>query len=99
MADALQTGKICHLGLSNVTTEQIRRADAVHRICAVQYEHSLWRKEAETDFLSILMELGIALVGRSPLGSRFLTGNLDKLDEADFHNVNPKMSGDDFETN
>ena len=99
MAEAVKAGKVRHLGLSNVTAEQIRRAHAIHPISAVQYEYSLWRREAETDLLPTLRELGIALVGWSPLGSGFLTGNLDKLDQADFRNVNPKMSGDNFDAN
>ena len=99
MATAVQAGKVRYLGLSNVTAEQIRRAHAVHPISAVQYEYSLWRREAESDLLPTLRELGIALVGWSPLGSGFLTGNLEKLDEQDFRNVNPKMSGDNFDSN
>ena len=99
MAEAVEAGKVRYLGLSNVSAVQIRRAHAVHPISAVQYEYSLWRREAETDLLPTLRELGIALVGWSPLGSGFLTGNLDKLDAADFRNTNPKMSGENFEAN
>lgn len=99
MAEAVQAGKVRYLGLSNVTAEQIRHAHAVHPITAVQYEYSLWRREAETELLPTLRELGIALVGWSPLGSGFLTGNLDKLEEGDFRHVNPKMNAENFAAN
>lgn len=99
MAEAVAAGKVRYLGLSNVVAEQIRQAHAVHPISAVQYEYSLWRREAESELLPTLRELGIALVGWSPLGSGFLTGNLEKLDAADFRNTNPKLQGDNLEAN
>lgn len=99
MAEAVKAGKVRYLGLSNVTADQVRQAHAVHPIHAVQYEYSLWRREVETDLLPTLRELGIALVGWSPLGSGFLTGQVNKLDSTDFRNVNPKMSGENFEEN
>ncbi|EQD60933.1 oxidoreductase, aldo/keto reductase family, partial [mine drainage metagenome] len=49
MAAAVRAGKVRHLGLSNVTAEQVKRANAVHPITAVQYEYSLWRREAEQE--------------------------------------------------
>ncbi|MEJ2040277.1 MAG: aldo/keto reductase, partial [Desulfosarcinaceae bacterium] len=74
MAEMVAEGKVRFLGLSNVTAEQVRRAHKVHPVAAVQYEYSLWRREAETDLLPVLRELGIALVPWSPLGGGFLTG-------------------------
>ncbi|MDJ0957822.1 MAG: aldo/keto reductase [Arenicellales bacterium] len=99
MADAVDAGKVRYLGLSNVTAEQVRRAHSVHPINAVQYEYSLWRREVETELLPTLRDLGIALVAWSPLGSGFLTGTVTKLDESDFRQSNPKLSGDNFEAN
>lgn len=80
MADAVTAGRVRYLGLSNITSEQVRRAHKVHPIAAVQYEYSLWRREAETSLLPVLRELGITLVGRSPLGSGFLTGTVGAAD-------------------
>ena len=99
MAEAVQTGKVRYLGLSNVTAEQIRRAHKVHPISAVQYEYSLWRREAETDLLPTLRELGIALVGWSPLGSGFLTGTVNSLDKNDFRQNNPRYAGENLASN
>ncbi|MDJ0782630.1 MAG: aldo/keto reductase [Desulfosarcinaceae bacterium] len=99
MAEAVTAGKVRHLGLSNVTADQIRRAHAVHPICAVQFEYSLWRRAAESDLLPTLRELGIALVPWSPLGSGFLTGTVASLPEGDFRHNNPRFSDQNLQNN
>lgn len=62
MAEGVSDGRVRYIGLSNVSAEQVRRAHKVHQITAVQFEYSLWRREAEVDLLPTLRELGIALV-------------------------------------
>ena len=99
MAEAVKEGKVRYLGLSNVTADNVRRAHGVHPITAVQYEYSLWRREAETELLPTLNELGIALVPWAPLGSGFLTGTVDKLSDDDFRNNNPRYQGENFTIN
>jgi aryl-alcohol dehydrogenase-like predicted oxidoreductase len=99
MAEAVRAGKVRHLGLSNVTPEQVRRAHAVHPIAAVQYEYSLWRREPEQKLLPALRELGIALVPWSPLGSGFLTGTVNQLSKEDFRQNNPKYAGENLKAN
>jgi len=92
-------GKVRHLGLSNVTADQVRRAHAIHPIAAVQYEYSLWRREAERELLPTLRDLGIALVCWSPLGGGFLTGIREPLDPDDFRRLNPRYSGENLAKN
>ena len=99
MAKAVDAGKARYLGLSNVTADEVRRAHAVHPIAAVQYEYSLWRREAETELLPTLRELGVAIVAWSPLGAGFLAGSADTLAEDDFRNNNPRFVGDDGKAN
>ncbi len=99
MAEAVNEGKVRYIGLSNVNADQVRRANGVHPIAAVQYEYSLWRREAETELLPTLRELGIALVPWSPLGSGFLTGTVDVLASEDFRNNNPRYQGENFAEN
>ena len=98
MADAVRAGKVRHIGLSNVTASQVRRAHAVHPVAAVQYEYSLWRREAETELLPVLRELDIALVAWSPLGAGFLTGTVD-LGAGDFRNNIPRFNAQNLSTN
>lgn len=92
MAQGVGAGKVRYLGLSNATAEEIRRAHAVHPISAVQYEYSLWRREAETELLPTLRELGIALVAWGPLGSGFLSGAQSALGEMDARQSNPRFA-------
>ncbi len=99
MAEAVRAGQVRYIGLSNVTAAQIRRAHAVHPITAVQFEYSLWRREAETELLPTLRELGIALVGWAPLGSGFLTGSVGSLDKNDFRQNNPRYAGENLAAN
>lgn len=99
MAEGVKAGKVRHLGLSNVTAAETRRAHRVHPIAAVQYEYSLWRREVEQLLLPTLRELGIALVPWSPLGSGFLTGTVSQLPEGDFRRNNPKYAGENLAKN
>lgn len=98
MSEAVSQGKVQHIGLSNVTAAQVRAAHAVHPIAAVQYEYSLWRREAEAELLPTLRELGIALVGWSPLGAGFLTGAAE-VGSNDFRLNNPRYQGENFRRN
>lgn len=99
MARQVEAGKVRYIGLSNVNAEQVRRAHAIHPICAVQYEYSLWRREVESELLPTLRELGVALVAWSPLGAGFLAGASDAPPEGDFRNNNPRFVGDNLRAN
>jgi aryl-alcohol dehydrogenase-like predicted oxidoreductase len=98
MAEGVRAGKVRHLGLSNVTAEQVRRAHTVHPVAAVQNEYSLWRREAEVELLPALRELGIGFVPWSPLGSGFLAGTTS-VGADDFRANNPRFSGENRQQN
>lgn len=74
MAALVKSGKVCHLGLSEVSATNLRRAHAVHPITAVQSEYSLWTRDVEAKVLPTCRELGIGFVPFSPLGRAVLTG-------------------------
>ncbi|MFG1710000.1 aldo/keto reductase [Nonomuraea sp. M3C6] len=76
LAELVRAGKIRHLGLSNGTPEQIQRAHAVHQVCAVGVEYSLWGRCPGPELLATARELGIAVVAARPLGRGFLTGRM-----------------------
>jgi len=76
MANLVRTGKVRHLGLSEVSAATLRRAHAVHPIAAVQSEYSLWSRDVEAEVLPACRALGIGFVPYSPLGRGFLTGHL-----------------------
>jgi aryl-alcohol dehydrogenase-like predicted oxidoreductase len=103
MADLVSEGKVRHIGLSGeVSSEQIRKANAVHPISAVQLEWSLFERSAERDVIPTCRELGIGIVCYSPLGRGFLTGELrsaDDIPESDFRKRLPRYSPENFGKN
>jgi aryl-alcohol dehydrogenase-like predicted oxidoreductase len=102
LAEAVQAGKVRHIGLSEAGPATIRRAHAVHPLTAVQTEYSLWTRDVEAEVLPTLRELGIGLVPYSPLGRGMLTGAItapDDLAEGDFRRANPRFAGAAFDSN
>lgn len=94
MADLVTAGKVRHLGISEATADQLRRAHATHPISALQSEWSLWTRDLEREVLATARELGIGLVPYSPLGRGFLTGTIrsvDDLPEGDWRRSNPRF--------
>ncbi|MGC4031169.1 MAG: aldo/keto reductase [Tepidisphaeraceae bacterium] len=77
--ELIQQGKVKHFGLSESNADQIRRADAVQPVTALQSEYSLWFRDIEANgVLAACEELGIGLVPYSPLGRGFLTGAVNE---------------------
>ncbi len=81
MAELVAAGKVRHLGVSEVTAEQLHAAHQVHPISAVQSEYSLWTRDIEDEVLPTARRLGIGVVPFSPLGRGFLTGAVTSADE------------------
>jgi aryl-alcohol dehydrogenase-like predicted oxidoreductase len=100
MAALIEQGKVRHLGLSEVSADELRRADAVHPITAVQSEYSLWERGVE-QVTPVMAELGIGLVPYSPLGRGFLTGTIkvSELGAGDFRAMSPRFQGEAGEAN
>jgi aryl-alcohol dehydrogenase-like predicted oxidoreductase len=76
MAELVAAGKVRHLGLSEVTAEELEAAHAVHPISAVQSEWSVWSRDVERAVVPMAARLGVGFVPYSPLGRGFLTGTL-----------------------
>jgi aryl-alcohol dehydrogenase-like predicted oxidoreductase len=102
MAELVQAGKVRYLGLSEASDRTLRRAQAVHPICALQSEYSLWSREVEEAVLPACRELGIGFVAYSPLGRGFLTGAIRQrsdLSDDDWRLQNPRFSEENFHLN
>jgi aryl-alcohol dehydrogenase-like predicted oxidoreductase len=103
MAELVKEGKVGYIGLSEVSSETVRRAHAVHPISAVQSEYSLFERTVEErEVLATLNELGIGFVAYSPLGRGFLSGqikSLADLPENDFRRAIPRFQGAQFDQN
>ena len=74
MAELKAEGKVRYLGLSEVSSDTLRRAHATSPISALQSEWSLWSRDMEDGVVPTARELGIGIVPYSPLGRGFLTG-------------------------
>ena len=103
MAELVREGKVKHLGLSEVTAEELRAAHAVHPIAAVQSEWSLFSRDIEAQVVPAVRELGVALVSYSPLGRGFLTGSFANaetdLTADDFRRQQPRFTGENAAVN
>ena len=74
IADLIRDGKVRHLGLSEVSAEQLRKAHSVHPVAALQIEYSLACRFIEKDIFPTARELGIAVVAYNVTAQRLLTG-------------------------
>ncbi|MBP2662017.1 MAG: Pyridoxine 4-dehydrogenase [Firmicutes bacterium] len=97
MADLVKEGKVRYIGISEASSDTIRRAHRVHPLAAVQSEFSLLTRNVETSVLPTLRELGIGLVAYSPLSRGLLSGQLSSevlSQEGDFRKSLPRLQGE-----
>ncbi len=102
MGDLVKAGKVRYIGLSEAKPDELRRAQVVHPITALQSEYSLWTRDAELEILPICKELGITYVAYAPLGRGFLTASIKKtgdLHENDRRWDHPRFQDENFKQN
>ena len=103
MSELVKEGKVGYIGLSEVSSETVKRAHAVHPITAVQSEYSLFERTVEErGVLKTLNKLGIGFVAYSPLRRGFLSGHIrsiDDLPENDFRRAIPRFQEAHFAKN
>ncbi|CAF4454991.1 unnamed protein product, partial [Adineta steineri] len=101
----VDAGKVKYLGLSECSSDTLRRAHAVHPIACVQIEYSPFSLDIERDEIGLLKtcrELGVAIVCYSPLGRGLLGGQIkspDDLEEGDLRKMLPRFSKENFPKN
>jgi aryl-alcohol dehydrogenase-like predicted oxidoreductase len=74
MHELVEAGRVRHLGVSNVDTQELREAAATAPVSVVQNRYNLLEREAEAELLPLCTELGIGFVPYFPLASGLLTG-------------------------
>ncbi|KAF1960253.1 Aldo/keto reductase [Byssothecium circinans] len=105
MVELKNEGKFKYLGLSEISSDTLRRAHKVHPISAVQIEYSPFALEIESEQINLLRtarELGVAIVAYSPLGRGMFTGTVrspDDFEEGDFRKIAPRFSPENFPKN
>jgi aryl-alcohol dehydrogenase-like predicted oxidoreductase len=102
MAELIRAGKTRFIGLSEASSETLRRAHRIHPITSVQSEYSLWSRDPEEDVLATCRELGIGFIAYSPLGRGFLTGQIKRYEDLaadDYRRMQPRFQGENFQKN
>ncbi len=101
MSELVKEGKVCYLGLSECTPEDLKKANAVHTITAVQSEYSLLTRDVEKEILSLTKELGITFVPFAPLSRGLITNklNVTTLESNDFRRNLPRYNGEYLDNN
>ena len=84
-----------HIGLSEVGSDTIRRAHAVHPIVDLQIEYSLVSRGIESDILKTCRELGIGITAYGVLSRGLISGHWSKERSAaqDFRQMSPRFQG------
>ncbi len=78
IADMIKAGYVKHIGLSEVGSDTIRRAHAVHPIVDLQIEYSLIARGIESDILKTCRELGIGITAYGVLARGLISGHWSK---------------------
>ncbi|WP_313192643.1 aldo/keto reductase [Shinella zoogloeoides] len=101
LADLVKAGYIRHIGLSEVGSETIRRAAAVHPIADLQIEYSLISRGIEDDILPTCRELGIPLTAYGVLSRGLISGHWQKGTVAggDFRAASPRFQDGNVDRN
>ncbi|MFC5145211.1 aldo/keto reductase [Streptomyces aureoversilis] len=95
LAELVAAGKARAIGLSEVALEDVKRAQAVHPVAAVESEASLFTRDSFGEVLPYCNEQGIAFLPYSPLGRGLLTGRFSNpadLTEDDWRRAMPRFT-------
>lgn len=68
LAQAQKAGKIRHIGLSNVSVDQLRAAQSVAHIASVQNRYNVLERDQDT-MIDLTLREGIAFIPYGPLGA------------------------------
>lgn len=97
VADLIKEGKVRYLGVSEITAEQLRKANSVHPVTALEIGYSLADRQIENDLLPAAKELGIGVVAFANTAEGLLTGEMKApLAADDYHNHFSRFQGENL---
>ncbi len=102
MGKLIKEGKIRAWGQASPTLEQIKKANAVTPITAIQSEYSMMERKWEKDVLPYCREQGIGFVAFSPMANGFLSGKFsakDTFQKNDLRRVITRFNKENMEAN
>ena len=101
IAEMVKAGYVGHIGLSEVGSDTLRRAHAVHPIADLQIEYSLVARGIEDDILATCRELGIGITAYGVLARGLISGHWskDRSGAQDFRRNSPRFQDKNLDTN
>jgi aryl-alcohol dehydrogenase-like predicted oxidoreductase len=98
IADLIKKGYVRHLGLSEVSADTVRRANAVHPVVDLQIEYALVTRMIEKRILPGLRELGVGVtaygvLSRGLISTTTVEGNFKE------HPFFPRFKGENLKRN
>ena len=100
LARLKEEGKIRSIGISNVSLEQLKEANANGDISVLQSPYNMLDRSAEAELLPYCIENNISFIPYGPLAFGLLGGGFtkdSKLDEQDWRNSIPLFQGEQFQ--
>src|SRR5919202_5644912 len=102
IVELVEAGHVCHIGLSEVGADTIRRAAATAPITDLQIEYSLISRGIEDRILPTTRELGIGITAYGVLSRGLISGHFRRdrrLAANDFRAHAPRFQGENLERN
>lgn len=97
VAGLVAEGKVRHIGVSEINADQLRKANNIHPISALEIGYSLADRQIETDLLPAAKELGVSVIAFANTAEGLLTGDLKApLADSDHRNHFSRFQGDNL---
>ena len=97
IADLIKEGKVRYLGVSEITADQLRKANSIHPVTALEIGYSLADRQIETDLLPTAKELGIGVIAFANTAEGLLTGDMKApLPANSYHNHFSRFQGENL---
>ena len=76
IGELIKEGKVRYLGVSEITADQLRKANSIHPVSALEIGYSLADRQIESHLLPTAQELGIAVVAFANTAEGLLSGDM-----------------------
>lgn len=100
IADLIKEGKVRYLGVSEITGAQLRKANSIYPVSALEIGYSLADRQIESGLLPAAKELGIGVVAFANTAEGLLTGDMKApLPAKSYHSHFSRFQGDNLVKN
>jgi aryl-alcohol dehydrogenase-like predicted oxidoreductase len=100
VADLVKEGKVRNIGVSEITGDQLRKANETYPISALEIGYSLADRQIENELLPTARELGIAVIAFANTAEGLLSGEMKTpLPNDDYRNHFSRFQGDNLISN